>query len=70
MAWLQGQWQRRRVSGQPTGNLFATMGKGLPDVLIANSGAHAFHLPGVEPIDLPPAQAVRDYAANLTKACS
>ena len=66
LALLQGKWPKKRRTGETVGNLFEGFAHRKPDILIANSGAHAFHLPEME-LDMPEHDAVHEYARNTTK---
>ena len=65
-AMFKGYWPAQRRTGETVGNLFHRFKGRQPNVLIANSGAHSFHLPEME-LDMPEPQAVHDYAINTTK---
>eukprot|EP01006_Ploeotia_vitrea_P057807 TRINITY_DN68293_c0_g1_i1.p1 TRINITY_DN68293_c0_g1~~TRINITY_DN68293_c0_g1_i1.p1 ORF type:complete len:436 (+),score=34.55 TRINITY_DN68293_c0_g1_i1:36-1310(+) len=67
MGLMYGNWTKRRYHGHVVGNLFAELADGnLPDVLIANSGGHAFHL-NQDDLDNPSDAAIEGYAKNISK---
>eukprot|EP00667_Euglena_gracilis_P012670 EG_transcript_13028 len=63
---VEGAWPRQRVNGQVVGNLFEAWSGRMPDVWIANSGAHTFHIPNAD-IDDPPPYAFADHARNISR---
>uniref|UniRef100_A0A7S4FQQ0 Uncharacterized protein n=1 Tax=Eutreptiella gymnastica TaxID=73025 RepID=A0A7S4FQQ0_9EUGL len=63
---LQGQWDKQKVNGHVVGNLFDAWKEKMPDIWIANSGAHTFHIPDAD-IDEPPEDAYVNHAHNITR---